>query len=517
MRCYRVPLLATLVALAAAFGTASATAAPQSFNTGVTWAESAAAVDPAEDMKRVRALGLRYLRIEFDWASNRISSGTWRETDGIVSAAVARGLLPILTVVNPPRSAFRTGCGGGGADCQLRLSALKQFGKRLARRYSGRFSPPDTSSNLPKVRYWQLWDEINRRAEGLQVARRSIPASHYRSEINAFTDGVRAVSPASVILTGGVVSSAVPGREVMPLRYLRQVLCIDHRNRPRPRCRGIKADVLGISPYTPGSPGLKVAHRDDFNIGSARRAVRLAHAARKAGRLRHRVASPVWVTAFAWKSVYQKAPRPEIELDALDWSEQAVWMDDAFERLHRSGVSTVIWDKLRDTTLLNKDLYGRCCPSPEPPSLEWLTTPESGLYTDSSDPAYIGYKPPVAEAIEFPLRLRQSMKKSLEFWGRVPRHSSGAVKATLSIQRGRSYVERALRIRPGTGGIIRGTLTARSGKVVKRYEVPPNSGITPAERTVSLRVSGGPSSRSVIATPAIRPQRLRSSLGYEVN
>ena len=102
----------------------------------------------------------------------------WAALDGQVTKAVARGSLRSSTfkprlggLSNAPRSRRPA----------ARVCELAQFLTAAARRYSGSFS------HLPRVRYWQIWNEPNLDAYLVPQYANGRPASPdwYRSMVNA--------------------------------------------------------------------------------------------------------------------------------------------------------------------------------------------------------------------------------------------------------------------------------------------------------------------------------------------
>ena len=76
--------------------------------------------------------------------------------------AAAVGLAPILTVEGAPE--WAQACSLGPGSCRPRPKDVADFVTAAARRYGGSYK------GLPRVRYWQIWNEPNLRAYLTPVA-----------------------------------------------------------------------------------------------------------------------------------------------------------------------------------------------------------------------------------------------------------------------------------------------------------------------------------------------------------
>ena len=88
----------------------------------------------------------------------------WSGVDGFVRGVTAQGLRPLVGVAGSPAWAE-----GANRPAQAPLgtyrpspSAFRDFAEAIARRYSGTYPDPERpGSTLPRVRYWQAWNEPN--------------------------------------------------------------------------------------------------------------------------------------------------------------------------------------------------------------------------------------------------------------------------------------------------------------------------------------------------------------------
>src|SRR5207249_157184 len=143
----------------------------------------------------------------------------WGNLDAAVSAAVAHGIGPILTVVTTPNWAYNVqpGTWTGGDP---KIDALGAFATALARRYDG-------SGPAPAVHAFSVWNEPN-------LTRNLFPQdpTYYLQMANAVADSVHAVNPANLALAGELAPAKHPplatdkNNAIPPLTWLRTMLCI---------------------------------------------------------------------------------------------------------------------------------------------------------------------------------------------------------------------------------------------------------------------------------------------------
>ena len=132
---------------------------------------SLAGADREVALRRMRSAGMRFERIPVNWRTvapagtrpavfNPRDPGDplyrWTALDDAVRSAVAAGIQPIITVLGAPAWA-QSNVSRRPIDGPVKPSpeALADFATALASRYSGRFQ------GLPRVRYWQVWNEPN--------------------------------------------------------------------------------------------------------------------------------------------------------------------------------------------------------------------------------------------------------------------------------------------------------------------------------------------------------------------
>ncbi|HKG36024.1 MAG TPA: hypothetical protein VKA89_06255 [Solirubrobacterales bacterium] len=395
---------------------------------------------------RAKGAGARYVRILVDW--RHVENGrplpvvndptnpadlmyTWDAIDREVRVATRRGLVPMLQVYGAPQWAERCMSDDPDHPCDPDPRRIRQFAIAAARRYNG-------AGPLPRVIWWQFWNEPNLDYFLNPQYRRGrlVAPQLYRAMLNAFSTGVKSVRASNLVISAGLAPLARPGATIGPLRFMRSMLCMRGRSRPRPSCRATtRVDILATNPYTTGGPTHSAPGPNDVSIGDLPEMRRLLRAADRAGHIRSKFNRvPFWVTEFGWDS---KPPDP----GGLPLWLHARWAAEALYRMWRDGVTTVFWFQLRDERASSQPFGGVF---------------ESGLYRNGGRLANDRAKP-VLRAFRFPfVALRAG--RGARVWGRTPDSGAGRV-AIQALRRGRW--RRTAVLRADRHGIFQASLPRR--------------------------------------------------------
>jgi hypothetical protein len=356
----------------------------------------------------------------------------WGQIDLKIERAVASGLTPLVTIVGAPAWAQE----GPGADDQSSNkpspAAFAQFATAIARRYSGNFK------HLPRVRYWQAWNEpnITRYLEPQWVNGQDASPDWYRQMLNAFADAIHHAAPGNVVVAAGLSPFTVdyPSvKSIGPLRFMRELLCMSADPQPRPVCNEkVKFDVWAHHPYTSGGPFHHAANPDDVSLGDLPRMKTLLRAAVRAGHIVSRGRVRFWVTEFSWDS---KPP----DKDGVPAALHARWTAEALHQMWLSGVSAVIWLLLRD------DVY------PNSPLQAGLYYRGPNIERDRPKPALTAFKFPFVAYLE---------DNRVSVWGETPRQRPGVV--TIERRRAASGLWRRVATLRVHAGVFQGTLHIRA-------------------------------------------------------
>ena len=213
------------------------------------------------------------------------------------------------------------------------------FARAAARRYDGRFPAPDARGRkLPRVRYWQAWNEPNLDyylAPQWTRTRRGFAATSvdtYRRMLNGFYTAVKDGAGSNVVVTAGMAPYGNPwGTSVRGRGYRMQPVTFDRLLFSAP----VYCDVVAQHLYPYGGPLWHAAVSGDVAVPDLHKVARVVHAAARAGRLLPRGPKRLWVTELSWNSDPPDA-------GAVPLSEQARWYEQALYELWRQGAQTVL-------------------------------------------------------------------------------------------------------------------------------------------------------------------------------
>jgi hypothetical protein len=224
-------------------------------------ADSQLHADPAGTLDELKRLGVDRVRTFVVWdkiapdpssstppagfdAANPSAypAASWAPTDAIIRDAASRRVGLDLTITGPP-PLWATGPGATdpAAHPQWRPSAsdFGAFVHALGTRYSGSYTPPGSTTPLPRASFWAIWNEPN---YGQDLAPQAIDDSTvevspalYRGLLDAAWSALQASGHGGdTILIGelaprGLTLGNQPGNfsGMLPLRFLRALYCVD--------------------------------------------------------------------------------------------------------------------------------------------------------------------------------------------------------------------------------------------------------------------------------------------------
>ena len=329
-------------------------------------------------------------------------------------------------------------------------AAFGRFSQAVAERYSGAFAP-STGSTLPRVRYFQPWNEPNLRNHLMpqydQETGEAVSVDAYRELLAEAVDGIRAADairrpggPASTIVVAGTSpiesvapSEGVEGTRVGPERFWREFLCLDPELEPIPAsdCPRAEFDVFDHHPITqmdpriPG-PGDSVRIADYSDLTRIVRAAEAADTVLPLDRTR-----PLWATEIYWKT-----NPPSTRASGVPLETAAAYLQRGIKMLYDDGVSLQINFFLADL-----------------PKLTTIPYRPGGLLYNDLEPK------PSFTAFRFPFVADRITYERVSAWGRSP--STGRLR----IQRragGRWKLVKEVSVRRGAPFRVRLRLTGRA-------------------------------------------------------
>src|SRR4051812_13334223 len=211
--------------------------------------EPAAGSGDASTFDAMDAAGAKIVRTSVTWAGiapdgsvkpagfdarNPADPGyNWSSLDAFVRAAGSRGLSPLVTSYWAPgwaegdNAADRARRQGDQGTYHPNAKDYGDFMHAMATRYSGSFpDPANPGRNLPRVRYFQLWNEPNF-GQYLTATKSRIPL-YYSRLLNAGYDEVKGVSRSNLVLAAGLGPFGNNGHatDVEPQAFMRALMCL---------------------------------------------------------------------------------------------------------------------------------------------------------------------------------------------------------------------------------------------------------------------------------------------------
>jgi hypothetical protein len=383
-------------------------------------------------IRRVRGAGATIVRATVNWnevaptrprgdaADPGNRAYRWERTDRTVKAAVAAGLVPLLTIASAPQWSLRN-----REFLRPDPEALEAFARAAARRYSGKYR------GLPRVRYWLVWNEPNliwyltpQTENGVITG-----AAAYRRMVNAAYRGIHSVRDDNFVVAGALaphVNGATP-----PLDFMRAFFCI------KPECKEtVSFDAFSVHPYTFGGPTHQPATPGGIGLGNLSVVPRMLRQEQRRGEIVADAPVQFWVTEFS----YDSNPPDE---KALAFSLQTRWTSQALYQIWKSGATVVTWFLIRD----------------QPLSTPW----QSGLYYAGKTLTADRPKPTL-RAFRFPFVALVDGRGTM-LWGRTPWGRPGSVVVQKST--GGAW-RTVIKLKTDRYGIFMRRLTSRSTRGTMR-------------------------------------------------
>jgi hypothetical protein len=150
----------------------------------------------------------------------------WRWFDPQVRLAKENGLDIVVEIHEAPEWAQGEGSGRSGS-IRPHPGEFGMFATAAAKRYSGTFDPLDGRGPLPRIRFWQAWNEPNLAyflSPSFDANGRAVSPGHYLRMLNNFAAAIHRVNGTNVVIAGGTAPFATTS--VKPLRFMRTMLCL---------------------------------------------------------------------------------------------------------------------------------------------------------------------------------------------------------------------------------------------------------------------------------------------------
>lgn len=353
--------------------------------------------------------------------------------DQQVEAATDAGLRVIIDFTHAPAWAEGSGRPNSAPPGTWRPSpaAVGDFAQALATRYSGRFTPLLAAAPLPRVRFFEVWNEPNLLIYLTPQWQGKAPASPelYRQMLDAAYAGIKAAQPDAAVVTAGTAPYGETrglGR-MRPLLFWRQLLCLRARSLRATGCpMEARFDVLAHHPIdTAGGPRQPSLAGGDISIPELHTLRALLSAAERRHTIEPAGHRPLWATEFWWVS------DPPNRAFGVPLRRFARWLERGLYEMWRQGVSLAINLEVRDQPYVAQDplAYG-----------------QGGVFFQSGRK-----KRQAFTAFSFPFVARHRSGEVVTVWGKSP------VTGRLSIERHRGggwHRLKSLHATAGAGGAV---------------------------------------------------------------
>ena len=376
----------------------------------------------------------------------------WGFMDQQVTDAVRGGLDPIVYISGS--TPWARGAAVGLPGTWPSPARLAEFARAAALRYSGTFIPAGGTGKLPRVRFWQVWNEPNagRELAPQRVNHRPVAPAQYRKMVNAFADAVHGVNAGNLVVAGGLEPFSHDSKDIQvvaPMTFMSDLLCVSLKAPHRKTCsERTRFDIWAHNAYANGGPNWHARNPLDASIGDLPKMHDLLMAAKRAGAIVSRQTPAFWVTEISWDT---NPPDPKGVPMAL----HERWVAEALYRMYEAGVSAVIWFRLQDDPLRESPY-------------------QSGFFTVS------GKAKPSLEAFRFPfVAFRASNRVSV--WGRTPLGESGTLIVEQRV--GKTWVSLA-RLRANQSGIFSGSVAPQAATPMRARLLAPSEVSIPFSLTV---------------------------------
>ncbi len=298
---------------------------------------------------------------------------SWGKIDLLARTAAAAGAEPLLNVYVAPRWAEGPNrpTSGFGKDFaeppdpgswKPDPTAFKEFAIAIAKRYSGGTQDPtNLGSVLPRIRYFEAWNEPNYKQfltpqrEKVRGVMTETVVARYRLLLNGFYDGIKSIQPDATVLSAGLgpYGDSSNGVEVQPQAFLRSLLC--ERRLPfgllTDKCP-VKTKLDGVAhhPYTLfGTPTTKAGKRDGGAIGDVPTMVADLRFAERKKLVLPSGPKSFWVTEFGWMTDPPGLATGTTLRVGINPKLAGIYASEAIYRLMSWKVSVAVWYHLVDT------------------------------------------------------------------------------------------------------------------------------------------------------------------------
>ena len=228
----------------------------------------------------------------------------------------------------------------GGERAQPRGPRRLEAGRQRLRRLRRTPSPPATpaptptprrpASTLPRVRYYQAWNEGNLEKfyAPQRVGGKSVSADRYRRLLNNAYEEFKAVDPDNqVVVAGTGPRGPSDNNRTAAEEWWRDLLCLKQRNdRPKRNCKPANFDVFDHHPITVEDRPTHRGRNGEVFIVDFHKLSRLLNIAEREDTVGGPRNHEEWATEIYWETDPPETRRGFPELTAARFLEQGIYL-----------------------------------------------------------------------------------------------------------------------------------------------------------------------------------------------
>ena len=255
----------------------------------------------------------------------------FRQLDDAVREADRQGLEIMMTLQRAPEWAESEPNGEDRGAWKPDVSDYGDYAHAVATRYSGTYADPEEpGATLPRVRYYQAWNEGNLEKfyAPQRVGGESVSADRYRRLLNNAYDEFKAVDPDNqVVVAGTGPRGPSDNNRTAAAEWWRDLLCLKQRNnRPKRNCTPANFDVFDHHPITVEDRPTHRGRNGEVFIVDFRKLSRLLNIAEREDTVGGPRNHEEWATEIYWETDPPETRRGFPELTVARFLEQGIYL-----------------------------------------------------------------------------------------------------------------------------------------------------------------------------------------------
>ena len=255
----------------------------------------------------------------------------FNQLDEAVREADRQGLEIMMTLQRAPEWAESERNREDRGAWKPDVSDYGDYAHAVATRYSGTYADPEEAgATLPRVRYYQAWNEGNLEKfyAPQRVGGKSVSADRYRRLLNNAYEEFKAVDPDNqVVVAGTGPRGPSDNNRTAAEEWWRDLLCLKQRNdRPKRNCKPANFDVFDHHPITVEDRPTHRGRNGEVFIVDFHKLSRLLNIAEREDTVGGPRNHEEWATEIYWETDPPETRRGFPELTAARFLEQGIYL-----------------------------------------------------------------------------------------------------------------------------------------------------------------------------------------------